>query len=269
MTTIWVFLVKYMKKLIKKLIPITLLKKYRSYKYSKKNKSDFNGKSAKDTFTQIYNTNYWNGETSISGIGSDETQVKTIIESINYIIKEFKINTILDLPCGDFNWMKQVNLNNVNYIGADIVTELIKENSQKYSSNNIQFEVINLISDPIPKCDLIITRDCLVHLSFMNIYDALLNVKLSGSKYILTTIFPDHNLNNDICTGDWRTLNLQSKPFNLKAPIRIFNENCTEANGIYKDKSLALYLIDEIKIPPTQYIIVLVRRLYSSIKFLE
>ena len=241
-----------MKKLIKKIIPNTLLQTYWSYKYSM-NKSIFLRKSAKETFTQIYNTNYWNGKMSISGPGSDESQIQTIIASINYLIKELNINTILDLPCGDFNWMKQVDLKNVNYLGADIVDELIKINSQNFSSNNIHFKVMNLISDQLPKSDLIINRDCLVHLSFENIYESLQNIKSSGSKYLLTTTFTKHKPNYDICTGDWRTLNLRIKPFNFPAPVKIFNENCTEGNDAYRDKSLGLYLIDEIKLPPTMY----------------
>jgi hypothetical protein len=40
---------------------------------------------------------------------------------------------LLDIPCGDFNWMKLLNLG-VDYIGADIVGELIAENRRRFGA---------------------------------------------------------------------------------------------------------------------------------------
>ena len=43
-----------------------------------------------------------------------------------------KIRSILDLACGDFNWMSQVLKNvDVDYIGSDIVEDLIISNRKK------------------------------------------------------------------------------------------------------------------------------------------
>ena len=241
-----------MKKLITKFIPTSIIQKYRNNKY-KKQKSAFWGKSAKETFTQIYQSNHWEGKTSISGTGSDPLQTKTIIGAINTLIDEWNIKSILDLSCGDFTWMKSINLKRVKYLGADIVDNLIKDNLEKYSTNHIRFEVINQISDPLPKSDLIISRDSLVHFSFDDIYNSIKNIKISGSKYLLITTFPQHLLNHDITTGDWRTLNFQNAPFNFPVPLKIINENCTEGNGAFGDKSLALYSIDQIILPPIAY----------------
>ena len=72
-------------------------------------------------FTEIYKKNQWGDKDTISGTGSNLIQTKLIIESIPNILKEYKISTILDIPCGDFYWMNNVNLNGINYIGADIV----------------------------------------------------------------------------------------------------------------------------------------------------
>ena len=118
------------------------------------------------------------------------SQVQVIIKQLNPLIKKFNIKTVLDLPCGDFSWMKYVNLNDVNYLGIDIVEELITNNMNIYSKKNIYFKTKNLIIDSIPKCDLIINRDCLVHFSFIDIYKSLQNIKQSQSKFLLTTHIP-------------------------------------------------------------------------------
>lgn len=232
------------KRLIKKFIPkfvLLRLRKYRGIKYSKK----LSNMNTQDIFTEIYNNNYWQSNESASGPGSSLSQTESLIKDFENLLNEMKIKSVLDIPCGDFKWMQKVNISKIDYIGADIVEELIKKNIEKYKSKNINFRVLNLITDPLPKSDLIIVRDCLVHFSNADIYNAMRNIKLSGCKYILTTTFTNYNLNHDIVTGDWRRINLQENPFNFPKPILIINENCTEGDGEYKDKSMALWKISE------------------------
>ena len=233
-----------MKKLIKKIAPAWLLKWYRSRKMQA---SSSQSKPAKDVFTEIYNNNHWKSAESISGPGSELEQTKTLREELEKLLAEMKITSVLDIPCGDFKWMQKINWSKIHYTGADIVEELIKKNkAQHQDENNLKFIVLDLLKDKLPEADLIITRDFLVHLSYEDIFAALKNIKSSGCKYLLTTTFPDHSLNYDIKTGDWRTLNLQQQPFNFPKPILVINENCTEGNGKFKDKSMALWEVSQL-----------------------
>jgi hypothetical protein len=197
--------------------------------------------SMKDIFTNIYKHNLWESPESVSGPGSSLTQTRTIIKQLSLLIKQLQVKTLLDAPCGDFHWMKEVNPEIDLYIGVDIVSELIEENNRKYASHNRQFLNLDITHDPLPKADLILCRDCLVHFSFADIHAAISNFKKSGSKYLLTTTFTNVTRNMDIKTGGWRPLNLEIEPFNLPKPILIINENCTEGNMAYTDKSLALW----------------------------
>lgn len=209
--------------------------------------SNFRKKSTNEIFTEIYNRNHWQSDESISGKGSELLQTKSLINGLDNLIKEFNIASITDLPCGDFNWMQKVDLCKIDYFGADIVQELIENNIRKFKDvRNLKFAVLNLITDPIPKSDIIICRDCLVHLSYEDIFKAIENVKSSGIRYILTTTFTNRQQNYDILTGDWRPLNLQLAPFNFPSPILCINENCTEGNGRFKDKSMALYEVSKL-----------------------
>lgn len=203
--------------------------------------------NTKDIFTGIYKNNYWKSLESISGPGSEIKQTTSLINNLNILLHDMKIASVLDIPCGDFKWMQKVDLSNIEYIGADIVEELIKSNIEQYTGkNNLRFKILNLINDPLPKCDIIFIRDCLVHFQYDDIYKAIANIKASGCKYLMTTTFVNYHNNFDIVTGDWRRLNLQEKPFNFPNPILVINENCTEGNGKYKDKSMALWEINKI-----------------------
>ena len=84
-------------------------------------------KNMEDIFTEIYRNNSWGGKDSVSGTGSDAHQTKTITRELQNLFDEYNISTMLDIPCGDFHWMKKVVLNRIDYIGADIVEELIQK----------------------------------------------------------------------------------------------------------------------------------------------
>jgi hypothetical protein len=204
-------------------------------------------KSTNDVFSDIFKHNSWGGADSVSGPGSDACQTKIITHELPVLFKALNVSTVLDIPCGDFNWMKDVNLKNITYTGADIVQALIETNNSKYSKEGIGFRNLDLIRDKLPKVDLIFCRDCLVHLSFADIKLALANICASQSEYFLTTTFPERKKNYNIVTGQWRVINLEVSPFTFPQPIRIINEGCTEGNGIYKDKSLGLWRIADIK----------------------
>jgi hypothetical protein len=203
--------------------------------------------NVEEVFTEIYSQNGFGGDESVSGLGSSISQTQIVIAELPKLFIEFNVETVLDIPCGDFHWMKNVDLSKVNYIGADIVTDLISKNTLKYEQDNIKFRKLNLIQDELPKVDLIFCRDCLVHLSFKDIFLSLNNICNSQSSYLLTTTFTDRDHNLDIFAGQWRTLNLELSPFLLPTPIKVINEGCTEVDMKYTDKSLALWRIKDIK----------------------
>jgi hypothetical protein len=89
-------------------------------------------------------------------------------------------------------------------------------------------------------------RDCLVHFSFKDINAALINLKRSGSKYLLTTTFPRVLINQYITTGAWRPVNLEKAPFFFPKPLMIINESYHK--GKYSSKSLGLWRMEDIVI---------------------
>ncbi|MCY4140052.1 MAG: hypothetical protein OXF56_17520 [Rhodobacteraceae bacterium] len=107
----------------------------------------------------------------------------------------------------------------IEYIGGDIVKEMVVRNQQKFGANNISFRHLNIVKDPLPASDLMMVRDCLLHLSYRDIFGFLENFCSSDIGLLLTTThLPDDGENHDIHTGRGRLIYLFSPPFFFPQP---------------------------------------------------
>ena len=166
--------------------------------------------------------------------------------ALQYLWREIGVRSILDVPCGDFAWMKEMDLNGIGYTGGDLVEKMIHENKIRYASDEIHFEILDLTTSPLPKADLVICRDCLVHLSFQNIHKAVANIKASGSTWLLCTSFIKNKFNYNIKDGNWRTLNMERAPFHFPKPVKTIEEYCPFGEGVFSDKALCLWKLEDI-----------------------
>ena len=206
----------------------------------------FNKPHHEIVFSKIYRMNAWGDLETFSGAGSNTINTAVIRDTLPAILREYGVRTVLDIPCGDFFWMKDIPLDAQKYIGADIVKDLIDSNRKRFESPGKTFTVLDILSDTLPTVDLILCRDCLPHFSLDEIKRALAHVKKSRSRYVLTSTYTSRKENPDISTGNFRPLNLQAAPFNFPAPTTLFNEHCVYGDGIYSDKSLGLWEIKDL-----------------------
>lgn len=198
-------------------------------------------------FTDIYCGHQFGGRHSASGPGSELDQTGVIVREIPRLCGELAVSTMLDIPCGDFHWMSTVDLSGIEYVGADVVKQLVAENARKYRRTGVAFRQLNIRRDALPKVDLVLCRDCLVHFSFEDAFAAIDNICRSRSEYLLTTTFVSRTSNRDIVTGQWRTINLEIPPFDFPEPVRIICEACTEVEGEYRDKALGLWRVEDLR----------------------
>jgi len=201
--------------------------------------------SLPERFRYIFVHNLWGGDESLSGLGSSLAETDVLRREIPRLLSAVEARTLLDIPCGDLRWLSQIDFN-IDYTGADIVPELVERNQRTYGRPRRRFLRLDLTRDELPQADVVLCRDCFVHLSFANIFRALVNLQRSGSTYLLTTTFPDAKENLDIQDGDWRTLNFTLPPFSFPEPLTKIVEGCQEAGGAYADKSLALWEIPKL-----------------------
>ena len=198
----------------------------------------------KRLFTHIYEHNSWGSQESRSGNGSTLTRTKTIRSQLPKLIAQLQITTILDAPCGDFNWMKTINLSTIDhYIGLDIVGSLIQKNNDLYGTSNREFHVSDIVNNPLPCVDLIICRDCVQHLTDHDVFKLFANIKRSKSRYLLLSNYPQSMENNDIdqiySTARITYRSLFPPPFNFPEPLLVIDEG-------FDSKALTLWQIDDL-----------------------
>lgn len=203
-------------------------------------------KTPEEIFTNIYQSNAWNGTESVSGQGSDRVETEELIRKLPEFLARHNIKTMIDLPCGDYNWMQYLRYDFDQYIGVDIVEDLVKENNIKFGNATRKFVVKDCLCDDIETADTVMCRDLLIHFSNQDVQKFLANIRRSHIKYLLTTHFIDEK-NIDISTGQWRPINLCESPFNLPQPIDMIFEKTKMYDGKYSQtKVMALWRIKDI-----------------------
>jgi hypothetical protein len=194
------------------------------------------------TFTRIFTSNAWQNEESVSGHGSTHARGADFRPALIALLDRYAVRSIVDAPCGDFNWMRDVLAErDLSYTGVDIVEALIANNVRQFGTERRRFLCVDMTRDELPAADLILCRDGLVHLSFADARAAIRNFRRSGSRYLLTTTFVRHSRNRDTATGGWRPVNLQGAPFNFPAPLALVDERRVDPEGEYIDKHLGLW----------------------------
>jgi SAM-dependent methyltransferase len=200
-------------------------------------------------FRRIFDLNLWGNCESVSGEGSTLERTAAIRADLPPLLARYGVRSVLDAPCGDFFWMKEVTLDVDSYVGADIVPELITRNIERHSNRQRRFIVCDLVDAELPRADLVFCRDCLVHLSYAETRRALDNFRRSGATWLLTTTFSDRRDNHDIKTGDWRPINLERAPYGFPPAAELINERCDEVDevlGAFADKSLGLWRLADL-----------------------
>jgi len=182
-------------------------------------------RTAASRFAKIHETNYWASGESRSGEGSTFEATKDVRRALQEFIVEHRVASILDVPCGDFNWMRHVEMR-IPYIGGDIVEALIIRNRKLYGTPERTFTAVDLTRSALPRCALVFSRDCLNHLSLADIRLAIANIRSSGAEYLGVTDFPCQSVNRNQESGfHYRELNFHLSPFNWPPPLATFEES--------------------------------------------
>jgi SAM-dependent methyltransferase len=184
-------------------------------------------------FEDIYKNKLWNGNGILSGPGSCPIGAS---DYINFL-RKFKDYKVLDLGCGDCK-IYGGDIFFKNYVGVDGV------NIPKYSTfpPNLNFynsEIKNFDFESVT-FNLVILKDVFQHLSNNSIFEILIKLKeLSVDAFIITNDLNIDNDNIDCNDGDYRRLNMNNDPFNLKYDSNFIwksrNDNIIKETLIIKD----------------------------------
>jgi SAM-dependent methyltransferase len=196
--------------------------------------------SMKPVFEDIIRNHRWSDV--VCGTGSTIEHTQPLREQLVPFLKKHNINSMADIPCGDFSWMSQVEFpKDFYYIGGDIVGFMIEQARQKYPG--VELLEFDLSQDTIHKVDLIFCRDCLFHFSLADLNQTLDNISRSSVKYVMFTSYYD-GVNHDITTGAFREIDFLKAPFEFPEPIDFIHEDIPSET---RKRRLCLWSIDTIR----------------------
>jgi hypothetical protein len=184
-----------------------------------------------EKFTRIYDKKLWlkvapaiNADKSLSGYGSTLESTKVLRHALEGFLSQIEARRLLDIPCGDFNWMRAVQFPpGMEYIGGDVVPPLIARLKACYGRGDTAsrrlFRVFDITKDEFDPADVWLCKDCIQHLSNRDIIAALRNFCNSSVEFALISNHTDVKENIDIPTGHFRHVDLTLPPFNLPEPL--------------------------------------------------
>lgn len=189
--------------------------------------------STQQVFSEIYRKHIW-GKSSdpsqryYSGSGTHNKKAVSIyVEAVKNFLSAFADKpNVVDLGCGDFCIGSEIRRFCGSYIGCDIVPELMEFDKKKYQHLDVDFRVVDITEDELPKGDVVFLREVFQHLSNDLISEALPKIVGSYKYLVLTEHLPRRGgfrPNLDKTTGDHIRLLIDSgivltePPFNLRA----------------------------------------------------
>lgn len=176
-----------------------------------------------NVFEEIYEKNSWGGSESRSGPGAGSIAVRQLAPQLIALVSELGVESVLDVGCGDGFWMPPLP----GYIGIDVSTKALAMSAERHPDRTY------LLDDggPYPRCDLVIVRCVIQHLSFADARHLLDRVRESGATWLLATTYAIAD-NIDITTGTGYWPDMTAEPFNLGEPIRsIEDKGASDWNG--------------------------------------
>ena len=176
-------------------------------------------------FRRIYAANLWGDRESVSGRGSGEAATTVVRAELPALLREYRISRLLDAPCGDFQWMRDIADAVPEYVGVDIVPELIDKNRRAYGTDRITFFCADIAAGPLPPADLVLCRDCFIHLPTRLIHRALGNFRATGARFLLLSNERNVEPYHDIPVGSFRRLNMTLPPFSFPRPLHVIHES--------------------------------------------
>jgi hypothetical protein len=177
------------------------------------------GQSRQQVFERIFATNFWGSTERYSGLGSEKAFTQKYCRHLQRFIVSREITSLFDAPCGDLNWMHEViAATHIRYIGGDIARSVVETARNRYPA--FELRVFDICKDSFPLVDVWHCRDCLFHLPFSDIRQALANFVSSEIPYALLTTHKGRlHYNLDVTRGGFRYLDLERAPINLRPAV--------------------------------------------------
>jgi len=188
-----------------------------------------------EAFRSIYRDHVWRGQ-SRSGAGSDPGPTLRYRRLLKGFFRQRGIRSVVDVGCGDWTSSQLIDWSGIDYLGLDVVPEVVESNRERYARPGIRFDVTDLANDvDLPSADLAICKEVLQHLPNAAVERFLANLSsykmailvndcqgnFVGNWRTLWQGQPFSGTNKDILPGGYRPLKLRESPFNLDSEVML------------------------------------------------
>ena len=147
-----------------------------------------------------------------------------LVERLSQILPMLQVKSILDIGCGELLFMKHVALDAIRYMGVDSVEQLTRNNRIAFAHDkNKIFMTLDGVYEPLPKADMLFSRDMITHFSLERIWDFLENMNSSPYEFVCLTHYVNA-VNSESQFGLSRPVNLCAEPFCFPEPLMIIPE---------------------------------------------
>ena len=167
-------------------------------------------------FTKIHQNKQW-GEQHPCGSGSAPENTKLYRLFLQNFLIEQKIKSVVDIGCGDWQSLKLLDWDNIQYIGYDVIKEIVDKNNGDLSTHLIKFIHGNPLHVNLPKADLLLCKDVLQHWPSEHILLLLDQIDQYKHCIFINDVDPVtlSSNNENISLGGYRYLDPTKSPFNL------------------------------------------------------
>ena len=175
--------------------------------------------SATDVFSDVYERDLWNGGSGPGSAPENTVEyrrfLQEFLDGFDYPVK------VVDLGCGDWRIGELMDWSGVDYVGVDVVPEVIEANRRRDTPDNVSFVCLDALVDDLPEGDVLVAKDVLQHWPNADVVRLL---DAAEERFTFTMVTNDVSskshpakVNSDIALGDWRPIDIERAPFDRVA----------------------------------------------------
>jgi hypothetical protein len=190
---------------------------------------------------------------SASGVGSKLDAARPCLDLLDQTIRELGITSIVDMGCGDWNWMSHGRWYReswpIRYAGWEAHDGLVERLNRAFARPGVEFSLTDATQADLEPVNLVICRDILFHMPVKMARRLLKKIRLSA-RYLLTTTFPAVTENEGpavylpIPGWGFYPINADIGPFNL-GPFKIADVEEPQCGVSGMARHVALYRLAE------------------------
>lgn len=176
--------------------------------------------SAEAAFTKVYKEGTWGKNEKGEGTSGSGARPENSLEYIAFLqrfLKLNKIQSVIDIGCGDWGVSRCIDFRGIRYTGFDVVKSVIEKNKIAFLSPTVSFVCADITKVELPSADLLVCKDVMQHLTNDDVFAILKQLPkfkhcLITNDVFYLTLTSD---NTDIRRGDYRNIDLTKPPFNV------------------------------------------------------